>query len=435
MRPGHDRVNDNPAAPLKEREIRILGDADLCVKCGLCLPHCPTYLKGGDEGESPRGRIALAQGMAAGRLPVSPGVRAHLASCLACRACESVCPSRVPYGRLIDAARAELSERRPPGATARMLRWVAAEGVVRHPGVTRVALGLLRCYQGSVLEQAVRQGRTGRWLGLQRPARYLPTVGSAGEWRGFYPSAGKERGRVALFLGCVARAFDRQTLSAAVRVLNQFGYGVHVPPGQVCCGAIHLHAGAPEAALKLAQKNLDAFAPDEVEAVVTAASGCGATLAEYGALPGLPQGSREDFRRLAAKVMDISRFLALQPAPELRPLKARVAVHDPCSLRNVMGHREGPYALLATIPGLGVVELPGNARCCGAAGTHMLTHPQLADSLAQDKRDALAGTGADILVTSNLGCALHLAASLREVGSRVEVLHPVALLERQMGAR
>jgi len=434
MRSGHDKVNDNPAAPLTERERRILGDADLCVKCGLCLPHCPTYLKVGDEGESPRGRIALAQGVATGQLPVSPGVRAHLASCLACRACESVCPSRVPYGRLIDAARAELSERRPPGATARALRWVAAEGVVGHPRATGVALGLLRRYQGSVLEQAVRRGRTGRWLGLQRAARYLPPVGPASEWRSFYPSAGQERGRVALFLGCVARAFDRQTLSAAVRVLNQVGYGVHVPSGQACCGAIHLHAGAPGAALRLARKNLDAFAADAVEAVVTTASGCGATLAEYAALPGLSTSGGEDARRFAAKVVDISRFLARQPAPELRPLRARGAVHDPCSLRNVMAQREGPYALLAMIPGLEVVELPGNAGCCGAAGTHMLTHPKLADRLAQDKRDALAGTGADILMTSNLGCALHLSASLREAASRVEVLHPVTLLARQMGA-
>jgi len=435
MRSERDRVNDNPVVPLTERESRILGDADLCVKCGLCLPHCPTYLKAGDEGESPRGRIALAQGMAAGQLPVSPGVRAHLASCLACRACESVCPSRVPYGRLIDAARAELSERRPPGAMARALRWMAAEGIVRHPRASRVALGLLGRYQGSVLERALRQGRTGRWLGLQRAARYLPPVGPAGDWQTFYPSAMEERGRVALFLGCVARAFDRETLSAAVRVLNQAGYGVHVPPGQACCGAIHLHAGAPAAALRLARKNLDAFALDGLEAVVTTASGCGATLAEYAALPGLSKGSGEGARRLAAKVMDISEFLARQPAPELRPLRARVAVHDPCTLRNVMAHREGPYALLAMIPGLEVVELPGNAQCCGAAGTHMLTHPRLADSLARDKREAFERAGADILLTSNVGCALHLAASLREAGSGVEVLHPVTLLARQMGAR
>lgn len=425
-----ESVNDS----LSERERHILRDADLCVKCGLCLPHCPTYIKSSQEGESPRGRIALAQGLASGKLSTSARLRSHLSSCLACRACESVCPSRVPYGRLIDAARAQVTALARPGRMRRVLQWMAAEGVVRHPRLARAALRVL-----SVLQPALASSLAARLMGARaaRLLRYLPAPGRLQPWREYYPAARAECVKVALFLGCVARLVDQQTLADTLRVLTTLGCGAYLPAGQGCCGAIYLHDGAPQAGRRLAEANLAAFAGEAFETVVTTASGCGATLSEYPGWPELGAASRDQAKGFAGGVRDISGFLTELTWPEdvhLEPLSARVAVHDPCSLRNVMKQREAPYSLLRRIPDVELVELPGNERCCGAAGTHMLTHAALSDSLARDKVSAFRETGAQLLVTSNVGCALHLRAQLSAAGVQAEVLHPVSLLARQLRA-
>ncbi len=431
-----DNTNDTLPAGLTERAQRILRDADLCVKCGLCLAHCPTYLKSYDEGDCPRGRIALAQGLASGELPVTARVQAHLGGCLVCRACETVCPSEVPYGRIIDAARAEMAVEHRPGPVRRLLRWAAAEGVVRQPWVTALAVRSLALVRRLLIRRATRPGVPGRPSGVMRAVRYLPPVSaSSADWQPFYPAAGQERGRVALFLGCVARTLDRQTLDAAIGLLTRWGYGVYVPPGQGCCGALYQHDGAPEAAVRLVHANLEAFADEHLLAVVTTASGCGATLVEYSAFEGLSEVRRAAATRFASKVVDISRFLASRPwPPGLQPvaLRERVAVQEPCTLRHGMGQGHGACDLLRRIPQLDVVELPDNSRCCGAAGVNMLTHPAMADSLGTDKLVALAETRADKLVSSNIGCALHLAALLRASGRDIGVLHPAVLLARQL---
>ncbi len=430
-----DNTNDTLPAGPTERAQRILRDADLCVKCGLCLAHCPTYLKSLDEGDCPRGRIALAQGLASGELPVTARVQAHLGGCLVCRACETVCPSEVPYGRIIDAARTEMAVQHRPGPVRRLLRWAAAEGVVWQPWVTALAVRLLALFRRLLIRRARRQSAPGHPSGVMRAVRYLPPVALSADWQPFYPAAGQERGRVALFLGCVARVLDRQTLDAAIGLLTRWGYGVYVPPGQGCCGALYQHDGAPEAAVRLVHTNLEAFAGADLQAVVTTASGCGATLMEYPAFEGLNEVRHAAATRFASKVVDISQFLASRPwPPGLQPvaLRERVAVQEPCTLRHGMGQGHDVCDLLRRIPELEVVELPENSRCCGAAGVNMLTHPAMADSLGSDKLGALAETRADKLVTSNIGCALHLAALLRASGRNIDVLHPATLLDRQL---
>ncbi len=434
---GHEtnNLNNTLPAPYTERAQRMLRDADLCVKCGLCLAHCPTYLNSHDEGDSPRGRIALAQGVASGRLPLTSRVHDHLSGCLVCRACEAVCPSGVSYGRLVDAARAELAVRRPPGAVRRLLRWTAAEGVIRHRPMTAVAVRMLSPFRRLLNRRSHSRAASGWWAGMMRAARYLPSVQPPGVWRAFYPATGEEQGQVALFLGCVARSVDRRTLDAAIRLLTRWGYGVHVPAAQGCCGAVYQHDGSPEEAARLAYANIEAFSGHDLQAVITTATGCGAMLAEYPGMEGLSDASRVAAGRFADKVVDISRFLAVRPWPdgeEAAPLVGRIAVHEPCTLRHVMGQGHSVCDLLRRIPDLEVVELPDNGRCCGAAGANMLTHPGMADRLATEKLDALADTQADKLVTSNIGCALHLAAVLRSRGDDVEVLHPATLLDRQM---
>lgn len=409
----------------------ILRDADRCVKCGLCAPHCPTYGKTQDENDSPRGRVALMQGLASGQLPPEGKLIMHLDRCLACRACEHVCPSGVAYGRLLDETRALLAERRPPPRRVRL----ALDGLVTQRKRLRAVGTLLRIYQRSGLQRLARASRLLRVLGLETAEAQLPRLPPSTRWQPYYAPAGATRGRVALFLGCVAELADSPTLLAAIRVLNRLGYGVLVPAAQGCCGALHQHSGAAAQARALAAANVRAFADLDVNAIVYTASGCGAQLAEYAQLAWEDPALAEQARRLGQSVMDISQFLAQIDWPDdldIAPLAAQVAVHDPCSLTHVLRQPHAPYQLLRRIPGLRVAALPDNARCCGAAGSYMLTQPEMAAALRADKLAALDTLRPDYLATSNLGCALHLAAGLRAAGSPVEVVHPVVLLDRQM---
>lgn len=398
--------------------------ADRCVKCGMCLPHCPTYHLTHDESESPRGRIALIQGLTGGQLAFSDKLAAHLGNCLKCRACERVCPSMVPYGELIDGALTHI-ERAVPPPRARQLRLL---NIITQRASLRTLAKVLRSYQRSGLRTLVRGSGLLNLLGLARHDRLLPSLSAIQTWQAYYPAQNTARGDVALFTGCIADAFDQATSRSALQVLIQLGYGVHVPPGQRCCGALHLHNQQPEQAAALAQENLSAFGALDVQAIINTASGCGATLKEYLALnPGA-----DDFTR---KVVDISSFIASIPWPEnvtLKPLAARVAVHDPCSLTHVLRQHEAPYTLLRKIPEIELVSLPNRARCCGAAGSYMLTHPTQADTLRDEKLADIENLDTRMLVSSNIGCALHLAAGLRAKNLSMEVMHPITLLARQL---
>jgi len=391
--------------------------------CGMCLPHCPTYQISHDEGESPRGRIALIQGLANGRLKVNPRLEEHLDHCLGCRRCEAVCPSGVAYGEIIDGGRALLHGQSTSVPAPRLLN-----SLVPRPRRLRLFGRILRLLQRSGLQGLARSTGITRALGLARFDALLPTLAPLPAWRDYYPPQGTPRGAVALFLGCFADFADRPTLNATLHILTRLGYGVHVPRRQTCCGALHLHQGDRFIAHHLAECNAAAFNHLNIDAIINAASGCGATLVEY---------PRNDFPALQAPVRDISAFLAGIAWPEdlsPAPLAHKVAIHDPCSLGNVLRQTRPPYQVLARIPGIETVALPDNQRCCGAAGNYMLTQPEIADRLRDDKITALQKLDADILVTSNPGCALHLRAGIRAAGLDIEVLHPVALLDRQLQA-
>lgn len=417
-------------APLDLRSL-IKSEADQCVKCGLCLPHCPTYGKTRDEGDSPRGRIALMQALADGRLPGDRRLAFHLDRCLACRACERACPSGVRYGTLIDASRALLGPARPgrssPWLHDRLLAWVTAG-----PRRRRQTAHLLRLYRQSGLRWLARRSGLLRGLRLDRAEGLLPArAGSPRRRRDYYPPRGRERGRVGLFAGCITDLLTPEVLDASIRLLTLAGYGVHLPAGQGCCGALHQHAGDLAAAGGLARRNLAAFNALRLDAVLYTASGCGATLHDYPAWPA-PDGAGAGF---AAPVRDATRFLADLDWPTdvaFAPLIRRAAIQDPCLQRNVLRDASPPYRLLQRIPGLETVALPGNEACCGAAGAYMLEQPALSDALRADKLAALQRCGAELLVSANIGCALHLAAGLRQAGRALEVVHPVVLLERQL---
>lgn len=403
-----------------------LKDTDRCVMCGMCLPQCPTYGKTRNEADSPRGRISLMQALDRGRLPMDAHLLAHLDGCLGCRACEAVCPSGVPYGALIDATRAELHARRPRGPRARLLARLA-RAFVEHRGARRMAATCLRLAQAGGLMALAGALRIDRLLGMARARALLPRLTRGWRYRGH--AAGDAGARVALFTGCAGEVFDVQTLEASARLLERLGFDLRVPEAQTCCGALYQHNGEPARAAMLAGRNAEAFADPSLEAVISTATGCGAQLAEYAALyPGTADA-------LAAKAQDISAFLARRGALEGRRFAAlpkRVAVHTPCSLAHVLKGGAHPLALLRHIPGIELLELPAPGRCCGAAGTYMFTQPEMSDALLEDRLTQLRTLGPDLLVTSNVGCALHFKAGLARTGLEIEVLHPVTLLERQL---
>lgn len=387
-------------------------DLDRCVGCGLCLPHCPTYRLTGEETASPRGRIAAMRAVAEGHAEVDATLAGFLDACLACRACEDVCPSHVPYGRLIERARVQLEPLR--SGRERRLRRLGLGTVLSRPWLTSLVARL------QPLGRPFLSRRTRALLPRRSRERRLPPVTDP---------EGAPRGTVALLTGCVQDRWYRSVNLATARVLARNGWRVVVPRGQGCCGALHAHHGQLEAARALGRDTLRAFG--EADVVLSTAAGCSAHLSELGDVLGTEEASA-----FADRTRDVLAFLAeqdLQP-PGANPGVERVAYHDACHALRVLHLRDQPRALLATIPGLEVVDVPDGETCCGAAGLSVLTQPETADALMRAKAEAIASTGASVVASANPGCTMQIAAGLRAVGAPLEVLHPVELLDRAYAA-
>lgn len=394
-------------------------DADLCVKCGLCLPHCPTYLQTQHEADSPRGRIALMQGLSSGMISADDGVARHLDGCLSCRACETVCPAKVPYGRLIDSGRALLHRK---NARAQMSMRLIGFWLINRKA-RKFAATLLWLYQRSGLQAVLRRLHL---LGRGRISRLDSLMPRVNLPRSLAGTATHANASISLFTGCTGELADRQTLQDALTILGKLDIKVEIPSSQGCCGALHQHNGFPAEAAKLAHDNLRAFAGNAP--IISCASGCGATLMEYPELLG-PTGLP-----FARRVQDLNTFL-LDRWPEgltLKPLKARIAIHTPCTMKNVVKGGDAVRALIEKIPGAEIVTLDDKDRCCGAAGSYFITRPEMADQLLEAKLDKARAVAPDIILSSNIGCSMHMAAGLRRAGIKVELLHPASLLARQL---
>ncbi|MGD2076455.1 MAG: (Fe-S)-binding protein [Gammaproteobacteria bacterium] len=401
-----------------------LSATDRCVKCGLCLPHCPTFTLSGIEADSPRGRISLMQAIDSPDVKWSPGLFRYLDRCLECRACEAMCPSKVPFGRLMDSARLRMEPHRRRPLPRRWLR-AAGMAMVTSPARLRGLGALLHLHRRLGLHRLAADV-PGIPRSLKRLNRMLPAQASTKRPRS--PTGAAPRGPVDLFLGCIANVLDRRTRDASQRLLEALGYRVNIPAGQVCCGALHQHGGDPARAKRLAAQNRSAFGDSDGPVLVTA-SGCAAQLSEYGALYGETA--------LGRRVVDITHFLLTEGQGELHfdPLPRTVAVHLPCTHRNVLRQGQDVLAVLTWIPELTALPVNPRGGCCGAAGSYMLTEPEVADQLRDQVVDRIAASGASMLVTTNIGCALHLQAGLRERGIDIDVVHPVVLLERQLRNR
>jgi glycolate oxidase iron-sulfur subunit len=401
-----------------------------CVHCGICLPQCPTYRLLGEEMDSPRGRIYLMRAAAEDRIGLTPTMARHLDLCLGCRACETACPSGVPFGRLLEATRGQL-ERRGVVASQRdsaTLRFLL--DVFPHPGRLGPMLHALRIYQWSGMQALVRG------LGLLAPFKKLrameallpPVPAPAAPLPEVTPARGtRARGRVGLLLGCAQRFFYPDVNADTVRLLAAAGYEVVVPRAQECCGALHLHAGRLDDFRAMARRLMPAF--EGVDLIVVNAAGCGSALKEYGHW--LP----EDAARLfAERVRDVSEVLAGAELP-LRPLCETVTYHDACHLAHGQRVRTEPRELLRRIPGLTLVELADSELCCGSAGVYNLLEPGIAGQLGGQKAARIRETGARIVAAGNPGCLMQIRQHCGAEGLAVEVAHPVTLLARALEDR
>jgi glycolate dehydrogenase iron-sulfur subunit len=432
-----------------------------CVHCGLCTASCPTYVETGNENDGPRGRIYLMRAVRDGRLDLSHDVRRHLELCLDCRACETACPSGVQYGKLIEPFRVSMEQYGSEPAAAKSHDWFHKYilfGLFPYPEKLRQALVPARIAQRLGLEWLLVQ--TGLWrllpTQLGRMATLLPKLEKpVAPLPAFLPARGRRRARVALFTGCVGDALFRQTNWSTARVLQENGCDVVVPQNQVCCGAIHFHAGSSGPAREMADSNVRAFDASGVDAIIVNVAGCGSMLKDYGhhwhvgqasSLPGAggqetgdksregeapaepsAQSAREAF---AAKVRDVSEFLdglgLIAPHGEIR---VKATYHDACHLAHAQRVKEQPRHLLQAIPGLTLVELAESELCCGAAGTYNLTEPEMAERLARRKLDNIRRTGARVVITSNAGCLLQIAREARMQGETLKIVHPMDLLD------
>ena len=393
---------------------QIRAAADQCVKCGLCLPHCPTYRQSSNEGESPRGRIALIQALAEQQLDATPGTVEHLDSCLGCLNCESVCPAKVDYSGLIDAGRQLTADKTGAVRVSALARSMA------HPRWQRCWLSLLWVYRTSGLRWLAQRLR---FLGSHRLARLdamLPPAPVASAAISNTSPDDSAAPLVHLFSGCTGSLFDQQTLADSRQLISALGYRVKMLDSSLCCGALHAHGGDTHTARSLRQRWHQATA--DAQTVLGVATGCSAHLQRQ------PPAGRPDL-----KVQDLSQWLigALAQA-RFRPLRQRWALHLPCSLRNDLKASASLKQALARIPELELIPLGPPSGCCGAAGRHLLDRPAQADALLQPYLEELANQNLEGVLSPNIGCSLHLRQGLRLGGRSLAVRHPVGLLADQL---
>jgi glycolate oxidase iron-sulfur subunit len=401
---------------------------DACVHCGFCLPACPTYLALEDENDSPRGRIVLMNALLEGTIAATdPSVGTHLDQCLGCRGCETACPSGVPYGHLLEATRERLVESRPLPLVARVVLAVFA-----HEALLRPALALARFV---------------RWLGLARlaihvlparlamPAAMLDATARPAATRAELPvaNAPSTAPRAALLTGCVMEGLLAPINRATERQLALHGHRVVAATNQVCCGALHAHAGDAATARELAKANIAAFEESGADVVVMNSAGCGAMCRDYGHLLAHDGAWAERAKAFSAKVRDVHEVIA--PALTSAPKAAahapttKVAWDAPCHLEHGQRIAAPPLRVLNAIPGISIVPLAGSDQCCGSAGIFSLTQPGVSQAVLAPKVRAIAESGADVIATANPGCLMQIAGGLALAGSHVQVRHSIELLD------
>ncbi len=403
-----------------------------CVHCGLCLNACPTYRELGLETDSPRGRLYLMRAMVEGRLELNEGVVTHMERCLVCRACETACPSGVPFGHLMELTRDEIRRQWPrPGAPA-LIRKLMLRHVFPYPRRLRWLGWLGRLYQQTGMQRAIR-GSGLLPAKLAETEALMPAV-SARPFQapvdGWFRTQGTAKHRVGLLSGCIMSIAFADVDAATVRVLNRNGCDVFVPGDQTCCGALHAHDGDRDTAQHLARRNVEAFEREGLDAIIMNAAGCGAMMKDYGELLHDDPKYANRAAAFSGRVKDVTEFLAgIDFDRGFGRIERTVTYQDPCHLAHGQRIREEPRQLLKAIPGLKLVEMRDSDRCCGSAGIYNLTQPELSKRFMAEKAQSADDTCAEVVVSANPGCIIQLQAGLRERGSNAAVKHIVEILD------
>jgi glycolate oxidase iron-sulfur subunit len=401
---------------------------DTCIRCGLCLQSCPTYLETSVETSGPRGRISLIRGVGEGQLDVlSPGFVAQMSECLDCRGCEAVCPSGVHYGGLIEPARAQIRRAQSSSESFRdrFIRRFLLRSIFERLGLMRAGAALLR------FAQQTRLDRTAGAFGFGELMTLAPRIPA----RPFVPRDQRfdvphPQGTAFLHAGCVMQVAYPRVHEATVRMLNRAGLNVIVPSDQGCCGAIAVHAGDRDLGRAMAKRNIESFERSGADVFVANAAGCGSALKEYPELWAHDDAWHARAARFSSRVRDAIEVLDAVDLPDpSRAIDGAVTYQEPCHLANAQRITAPPRRLLAKISGLQLVEMRESTICCGSAGIYNITQPAMAKRLQKRKTDAILETNAPVVVTANPGCAMQVAAGLRAAGSTVQVRHIIELLD------
>lgn len=409
-------------------------DLDRCVHCGLCLNACPTYRELGVEMDSPRGRVYQMVRVANGDASITASYIEHIDLCLACRGCETACPSGVQYGKLVEAARAEIESKVRRPIAVRWLRNLVFRRLLTSRRWLKAAGAVLFLYGESGL-QRLAKSRGFRMLfpGLGGIAALAPEAEAPFFFRylgSVLAPEGERRYRVAFFAGCIANVCFARLNEATVRVLQENGCEVHIPGGQTCCGALHVHSGLREDARKLARRNIDALAGGGYDAIITNAAGCGSTLKEYGELLAHDPEYAAKARQFSSLMKDVNEFLAsIELNPRMGEMPVTVTYQDSCHLVHGQRVRLAPRQLLCSVPGLVLREMPLADLCCGSAGVYNVLHTDMAMALLDKKMKNASSTGAEIIATANPGCLLELRAGVERQRTGQRVMHVVEILD------
>ena len=385
-----------------------LSDTDLCVMCGMCLPHCPTYQLYQTETESPRGRIALMQAIDQKRINPDHIALLHIDHCLGCLNCETICPSRVPYGQLIDEFRDQFN--------TSIKKPLMSKIILRQTGRTNGINTLATIASKPLLKQFVQlAGSVGHLPSgplTQTPASFKSF------YRGVYTSPTECRGEVSLFTGCSGTVFDHRSIKDAIFLLNQLSFDVHIANNQSCCGALHQHNGEKQTAKQLLRESQAQLKQLKTDSILFFSPACGERLKQIEGL----------------NVVDIRTFifneLQAHPLAFCRPAQA-IALHESCSHRNMLELKNLNFDLLNCVTGIQIIKSSNPTLCCGAGGIQSINYPQQAQALLQEKLASFDLTQTNILISDNIGCSLHIKTAISAYNPTIEIMHPVSFLARQ----
>jgi glycolate oxidase iron-sulfur subunit len=434
--------HDAPKRGFSGTDIPAESVYNQCVRCGLCLPTCPTYVETLVETSSPRGRISLIKAVAEGRLDLlSPGFVHQMSECLDCRACEAVCPSGVAYGGLLEAARTQIERAQAPSQPAgrKLVRGFALGALFRNLGLMRFVAWWLRLYQRSGLQALARNSGLLRLLGLEKLEAMAPRISdsffvpSGQDWQ---TTAPERKLKAFMHAGCVMQVAFAEVDEATVRVLRRSGCEVVAPQDQGCCGAIAVHAGDLDLGRELAKRNIVAFERSGADVYAINAAGCGSSLKEYGHLFAADPRWADRAAAFSAKVRDITELLdelGLDTAG-LGRIDAVVTYQEPCHLAHAQRIAAAPRRLLAQIPGLVMREMEESSLCCGSAGIYNVTQPEMAEELQARKVRNILAVEPGVVATANPGCQLQVSAGIVKAGKTIPVKHIVQLIDESYAA-